>query len=70
MTIEKLEKANEIKCKLDRLRHFKSQFILKRVELVSGDKELYLIEYPDIINQIQSCISDKITELEKQLEEL
>lgn len=70
MTIEKLEKANEIKCKLDRLRHFKSQCILKRVELVSGDKELYLIEYPDIINQIQSCISDKIDELEKQLEEL
>lgn len=70
MTIEKLKEANEIKCKLDRLQHFKSQCILKRVELVSDDKELYLIEYPDIINQIQSCISDKIAELEKQLEEL
>ena len=27
-------------------------------------------EYPGIIEEIQSCISEKIDELEKQLEEL
>lgn len=70
MTIEQLEQGNRIQYKLKRLRHFKSECILQNIEVVSDDEELYIIDFPDIIEQIQSCISDKITELEKQLEEL
>lgn len=70
MTIEQLEQGNKIRCELEKLSHFKSRCILQRVDIVSDDKKLYLRDYPDIIEQIQSCISDKIDELEKQLEEL
>ena len=70
MTIEQLEQGNRIQYKLKRLRHFKSECILQNIEVVSDDEQLYIIDFPDIIEQIQSCISDKITELEKQLEEL
>lgn len=70
MTIEQLEQGNKIRCELERLSHFKSGCILKGIGLVLGDEKLYLREYPDIIEVIQSCISDKIDELEKQLEEL
>ena len=73
MTIEQLEQGNRIQYKLKRLRHFKSECILQNIEVievVSDDEKLYIIDFPDIIEQIQSCISDKITELEKQLEEL
>lgn len=70
MTIEQLEQGNKIRCELERLSHFKSRCILQRINLVSDDEKLYLREYPDITEAIQSCISDKIDELEKQLEEL
>ena len=70
MTIEQLEQGNRIQYKLKRLRHFKSECILQNIEVVSDDEQLYIIDFPDIIEQIQSCISDKITELEKQLEEI
>lgn len=70
MTIEQLEQGNRIQYKLKRLRHFKTECILQNIEVVSDDEQLYIIDFPDIIEQIQSCISDKITELEKQLEEL
>lgn len=70
MTIEQLEQGNRIQYKLKRLRHFKSECILQNIDVVSDDEKLYIIDFPDIIEQIQSCISDKITELEKQLEEL
>lgn len=70
MTIEQLKQGNKIYSELKRLRHFKSECILQNIEIVSDDEELYIMYYPDIIEQIQSCISDKITELEKQLEEL
>lgn len=70
MTIEQLEQGNRIKRELERLIHFKSRCILQRIELVSDDEKLYIRDYPDIIDQIQLCISDKITELKKQLEEL
>ena len=70
MTIEQLEQGNRIQYKLKRLRHFKSECILQNIEVVSDDEKLYIIDFPDIIEQIQSCISDKITELEQQLEEL
>ena len=70
MTIEQLEQGNKIRCELEKLSHFKSRCILQRIELVSDGEKLYIRNYPDIIEQIQSCISDKITELEKQLEEL
>ena len=49
---------------------FKSRRNLQRIEIVSDDEKLCIRDYPDIRDQIQSCISDKITELEKQLEEL
>ena len=70
MTIEQLEQGNRIQYKLKRLRHFKTECILQNIEVVSDDEQLYIIDFPDIIEQIQSCISDKITELEKQLDEL
>ena len=70
MTIEQLEQGNRIQYKLRKLRHFKSECILQNIEVVSDDEQLYIIDFPDIIEQIQSCISDKITELEKQLEEI
>ena len=70
MTIEQLEQGNRIQYKLKRLRHFKSECIFQNIEVVSDDEKLYIIDFPDIIEQIQSCISDKITELENQLEEL
>lgn len=70
MTIEQLEQGNRIQYKLKRLRHFKSECILQNIDVVSDDEKLYIIDFPDIIEQIKSCISDKITELEKQLEEL
>lgn len=70
MTIEQLEQGNKIKRELERLRHFKSRCMLQRIELVSDNERLYIRDYPDIIEQIQSWISDKIAELEKQLEEL
>lgn len=70
MTIEQLEQGNKIRGELEKLSHFKSRCILQRIELVSDGEKLYIRNYPDIIEQIQSCISDKITELEKQLEEL
>lgn len=70
MTVEQLTQGDKIRCKLEKLRRFKSECILQNIEIVSGDEKLYIRDYPDIIEQIQSCISDKITELEKQLEEL
>lgn len=70
MTIEQLEQGNKIRFELEKLSHFKSRCILQRIELVSDDEKLHIRDYPDIIEQIQSCISDKITELENQLEEL
>ena len=70
MTIEQLEQGNKIRFELEKLSHFKSRCILQRIELVSDDEKLHIRDYPDIIEQIQSCISDKIAELEKQLEEL
>ena len=71
MTFEQLQEGTKIQCKLEKLRHFKSRCVLERIELVTDDNEkLYLKSYPDIIEQIQNCLSDKIAELEKQLEEL
>lgn len=70
MTIEQLKQGNRIHSELKRLRHFKIECIFKNIEVVSDDEKLYIRDYPDIIERIQSCISDKITELEKQLEEL
>ena len=70
MTIEQLEQGNRIHSELKRLRHFKSECILQNIDIVSDDEKLYIRDYPDIIEQIQSWISDKIAELEKQLEEL
>lgn len=70
MTIEKLEQGNIINCQLKRLRYFKSKCVLQEIEIISGDAELFINEYPDIIELIQSCISDKIIELENQLKEL
>lgn len=70
MTIEQLEQGNRIQRELKRLGFFKSRCILQDIEVVSDNEELYIREYPDLIEQIQSCISEKISELEKQLEEL
>ena len=71
MTLEQLKQGNKIQRELERLSHFKGKCVLERIELITDDDEkLYIRSYPDIIEQIQNCLSNKITELEKQLEEL
>ena len=70
MTIKQLEKANEINGKIKILR----QFIYKRsseyMGITFGEEEMSLIDFPDLKDFISGYFSDKITELEKQLEEL
>lgn len=71
MTIEQLEKANEIRFKLDKLDYFERMFILNStVWLVTEKEELYLKDYPELVVLIQNYISDKIAELKIELEEL
>ena len=85
MTIEQLEKANEIQDKIKKLKCFANAYkcnsgpnviLAKRVlYLPVGDapykeSRLVLRDFPDLQDFISGYISDKITELEKQLEEL
>ena len=71
MTIEQLEKANEIRFKLDKLNYFGRMFISNStVWLVAEKEELYLKDYPELVVLIQNYISDKIAELKIELEEL
>ena len=85
MTIEQLEKANEIQDKIKKLEDFVRAYkcssepnviIAKYViyppvgEAIYKESRLALRELPDLQDFISGYISDKITELEKQLEEL
>lgn len=85
MTIEQLEKANEIRDKIKKLECFKKAYqcnpepniiIAKYViyphvgDAIYKESRLALREFPDLQDFISGYISDKITELEKQLEEL
>lgn len=71
MTIEQLEKANEIRFKLDKLDYFERMFFANStVWLVAEKEELYLKDYPELVVLIQNYISDKIAELKIELEEL
>ena len=70
MTIEQLEKANKINCKIENLRRFSYKSSSGYMGIVSGLEELSLIDFPDLKDLILGYLSDKITELEKQLEEL
>ena len=85
MTIEQLEKANKIRDEIEKLKCFEmacksgrgSNFILAKyvISVPYGDSihkepKLGLINYPDLQALTFRYISDKIAELEKQLEEL
>lgn len=70
MTIERLEKANKINCKIENLRRFSYKRSLEYMGIVFGEEELSLIDFQDLKDLILGYLSDKITELEKQLEEL
>ena len=85
MTIEQLEKANEIQNKIKKLEEFEKAFRCKQEpnvilakyviypvagEAVYKESRLALKDFPDLQDFISGYFSDKITELEKQLEEL
>ena len=73
MTIEQLEKANEIYEKLRVIQtclDVQEKYILSEWVLNIGDAKLQLKDLPGIKAVIRDYTSDKITELEKQLEEL
>lgn len=85
MTIEQLEKANEIQDKIKKLECFLKAYkcssepnviLAKYViyppvgDAVYRESRLALRELPDLQDFISGYISDKIAELEKQLEEL
>lgn len=80
MTVEQLEQANEIFKKIKKLKVFKSyapNIIASRYPVYAGVGDAYVNElklnlddFPDLQDFISGYLSDKIAELEKQLEEL
>lgn len=85
MKIEQLEKANEIRDKIKKLECFAKAYkcssepnvilakyvIYPKVgEAIYKESRLALRELPDLQDFISGYLSDKIIELEKQLEEL
>lgn len=73
MTIEQLEKANKIYENLKIMQAVldaQEKYILSEWVLDMGDIKLRLKDLPGIKAVIRDYTSDKITELEKQLEEL
>ena len=73
MTVEQLEKANEIYEELNVLKDFldeQNKHCLNEWKLNFGDIEFNLKYLPGIKVVIRDYTSDKITEVEKQLEEL
>ena len=85
MTIEQLEKANEIRDKIKKLECFVKAYkcsseqnviLAKYViypqvgEAIYKESRLALRELPDLQDFISGYLSDKIAELEKQLDEL
>ena len=85
MTIEQYEKANKTVGKIKKLKEFKtvlcqcsegsvivteSLYYPNDRAFVEKESRLALGEFPDLSDFISGYISDKIIELEKQLEEL
>ena len=85
MTIEQLEKANEIRDKIKKLEDFvkaykcspETNVILAKYviyppvgEAIYKESRLALRDFTDLQDFISGYISDKIAELEKQLEEI
>ena len=73
MTIEQLEKANEVYEKLKIMQTIldaQDKYILSEWVLDLGDIKLQLKYIPGIKAVLQNYTHDKITELEKQLEEI
>lgn len=85
MTIEQLEKGNEIQGKIKKLECFVKAYkcssepnvILAKCviyppvgDAVYKESRLALKDFPDLQDFISGYLSDKIAELEKQLEEL
>lgn len=85
MTIEQYEKANKIVGKIKKLKEFKTVLCQCSTGIIIVAESLYypndrafiekesrlpLGDFPDLQDFISGYLSDKITELEKQLEEL
>ena len=70
MTVEQLNQANEINRKISTLRNFESKCHSSYMGITFGEDEMSLIDFPDLKDFISGYLSDKITELEKRLEEL
>lgn len=85
MTVEQLNKANEIFGNIKKLKEFKKEFfceselniiVTKYIScsvprgLIDKNVKLNLDDFPDLKDFISGYLSDKIVELEKQLEEL
>ena len=71
MTIEQLNKANEINYKLEKIKKCYNALILPcGTKIVFDTGELYIPAFPNIEEGIKTCLSNEIKELEKQLEEL
>ena len=85
MTIEQLEKANNILRRINELKDFRNAFIGRENEttlnaevyaligcnnITHRESSINLKDFPEIQDFVSGYLNDKITELEKQLEEL
>lgn len=82
MTIEQLNKANEIKNKIDTLKEFQTVLDSGIISCVTYELKPYsdkvepkiahldINDHRNISDVIREYVSERITELEKQLEEL
>ena len=82
MTIEQLNKANEIKNKIDTLKEFQTVLDSGIISCVTYELKPYsdkvepkiahvdIHDHRNISDVIREYVSERITELEKQLEEL
>lgn len=73
MTIEQFEQANDIYQKINTIRHLQDEQNknwMSSWSIMAGTYEFDLRDFGDLKEMIYSYTSNKIAELEKQLEEL
>lgn len=82
MTIEQLDKANEVKNKIDTLEEFQRVLNAGTISCVKYELNPYsnkieskiahldVCDHRNISDMIRGYVSERVTELEKQLEEL
>lgn len=82
MTIEQLDKANEVKNKIDTLEEFQRVLNVGTISCVTYELKPYsnkvepkivhldACDHRNISDMIRGYVSERVTELEKQLEEL